>query len=172
MRSIITFALLLFFCGMPAQVIHNDVFWDSADGTPIYSQGGGVFKFTDPETGRMAYFWYGSRFHEAERYRNDPSVTLDRNTIVGVSLYKSTDLVHWKDMGLVLTDRDIKGGRPWAGWFARMGVAFIEETGQYALFSQHNNSVMVALADGSCHRRPGKGRIPCRRRAIGTMSHR
>lgn len=139
--------ILTYSLNTSAQVIHNDVFWDTADGTPIYSQGGGIFKFPDPETGKMAYFWYGSHFYEAEKYRQDPSENIDRNTIKGVSCYKSTDLVHWKDMGHVLTEEDIKGGRPWGGWFARMGVAYIEETKQYALLSQHNNSVMVALAD-------------------------
>lgn len=63
-----------------AQTIHNDVFWDTVDGTPLYSQGGGIFKFPEPETGRMAYYWYGSYFKEAEQYRQDPSVTLDRST--------------------------------------------------------------------------------------------
>lgn len=93
----------------------------------------------------MVYFWYGSHFYEAEAYRKDPSVTIDRNTIKAVSCYKSTDLIHWKDMGHVLTEDSIKAGRRWAGWFARMGVAYIEETKQYALLSQHNNSVMVSL---------------------------
>lgn len=147
MKKLLTYLLILFASKAAAQVIHNDVFWDTADGTPIYSQGGGIFKFIDPETNQMAYFWYGSHFYEAEKYRQDPSVTIDRNSIKGVSCYKSTDLIHWKNMGHVLTEADIKGGRPWGGWFARMGVAYIEETKQYALLSQHNNSVMVALAD-------------------------
>ncbi len=149
-RYITIFACtFLFALGGKAQggLIRNDVFWDTQDGTPIYSQGGGIFKFTDPETHAPAYFWYGSHFREAEQYRKDPSVTLERNSIVGVTCYKSTDFVHWKDMGHVLTVDDITGGRGRAGWFARMGVAYIEETKQYALLSQHNNSVMVALAD-------------------------
>ncbi|MBQ0020540.1 MAG: family 43 glycosylhydrolase [Bacteroidales bacterium] len=133
--------------GMQAQTIHNDVFWDTSDGTPLYSQGGGIFKFPEPETGRMAYYWYGSHFKEAEQYRQDPSVTLERNSILGVSCYKSYDFVNWQDMGHVMTLDEITGGRRWAGWFCRMGVAYIEETKQYALLSQHNNSVMVALAD-------------------------
>ena len=31
--------------------IKNDVFWNTKDGKPIYSQGGGVFRFADPTTG-------------------------------------------------------------------------------------------------------------------------
>lgn len=78
MKKLLTALFFTFsLCGAEAQVIHNDVFWDTADGTPIYSQGGGVFRFIDPETNEMAYFWYGSHFYEAEQYRKDPSVTLE-----------------------------------------------------------------------------------------------
>jgi len=28
--------------------IKNDTFWNTKDGRPIYSQGGGIFKFADP----------------------------------------------------------------------------------------------------------------------------
>lgn len=127
--------------------LRNDCFWDTADGMPIYSQGGGIFKFKDADTGQDAYFWYGCHYREAETYRQNPSVTPQGNTVVGVSCYKSTDLLHWHDMGHVLTAETISGGRGWVGWFGRLGVAYIEETGQYALLAQHNSAVMVALSD-------------------------
>ncbi|MDO4737122.1 MAG: family 43 glycosylhydrolase [Bacteroidales bacterium] len=140
-------ALLLSLCSINTTAqIKNDIFWDTEDGKPLYSQGGGIFKFPDPETGKEAYFWYGNHYKEAETYRKDPSVTLNSNTILGVSCYKSTDLQNWKDMGHVITAETIGEGRRWIGWFGRLGVAYIEETEQYALFAQHNNSVMVALA--------------------------
>jgi len=126
--------------------IKNDIFWDTADGQPLYSQGGGIFKFKDPTTGADAYYWYGNHYKEAETYRHDPSKTLNGNTIVGVSCYKSTNLLHWTDMGHVITADAISEGRRWAGWFGRLGVAYVEETQQYALLAQHNNSVMVALS--------------------------
>ncbi|MBQ4621905.1 MAG: hypothetical protein IJB28_04555, partial [Bacteroidaceae bacterium] len=31
--------------------IKNNQFWNTQDGQPIYSQGGGIFKFPDPQTG-------------------------------------------------------------------------------------------------------------------------
>lgn len=127
-------------------VVRNDCFWDTVDGTPIYSQGGGIFKFTDPETGEPAYYWYGAHYKEAELYRADPSVTHERNHIVGVSCYKSTDLTNWKDMGHIITAKDIAEGRPFVGWFGRMGVAFLEDRNEYALLAQHNNSVFIALS--------------------------
>jgi hypothetical protein len=51
--------------------IKNDVFWNTKDGRPIYSQGGGIFKFKDA-TGREKYYWYGVQYKEAAIYRNDP----------------------------------------------------------------------------------------------------
>lgn len=144
--KLITAAMLLAGTLCQAQ-IRNDVFWDTADGTPIYSQGGGIFRFTDPEAGTPAYYWYGAYYKEAETYRNDPSVTLDANNIVGITCYRSDDLLHWHDVGLVMTEEAIRGASRRAGWVGRLGVALIEETGQYALLVQHNNSVMIALAD-------------------------
>lgn len=127
--------------------VHNDVFWDTTDGTPIYSQGGGIFLFDDPQTGGQAYYWYGAHYLEADRYRQDPSVTLSGNDIQGVTCYKSTDLANWKSMGYVLSQDEIKGGKPRAGWFGRLGVAYIDEIRQYALVAQHNNSVQISLSD-------------------------
>ncbi|MFM2327272.1 MAG: hypothetical protein RIR31_1474, partial [Bacteroidota bacterium] len=31
--------------------IKNDIFWNTINGNPINSQGGGIFRFTDPITG-------------------------------------------------------------------------------------------------------------------------
>ena len=94
----------------PTNVVRNDCFWNTVDGTPIYSQGGGIFKFADPTTGEPAYYWYGAHYKEAELYRTDPSVTHDNNNLVGVTCYKSTDLTNWKDMGHVITAKDIAEG--------------------------------------------------------------
>ena len=59
--------------------IKNDVFWNTIDGQPIYSQGGGIFRFVDPLSGIKKYYWYGVHYLEAESYRNDPSVTYTKN---------------------------------------------------------------------------------------------
>src|SRR5690606_12325826 len=55
--------------------IQNDTFWNTADGEPLYSQGGGIFRCTDPKTGVEKYYWYGAQYEESELYRHDPSVT-------------------------------------------------------------------------------------------------
>ena len=83
--------------------ITNDRFWNTVDGEPIYSQGGGIFQFPDPQSGTPKYYWYGVHYQEAEIYRNDPSVTLERNHFEGVTCYTSTDLVNWTFEKHVLT---------------------------------------------------------------------
>lgn len=152
LRSIIIpFCFLMITCSAQntvlGAIIANDCFWHTTDGKPIYSQGGGIFKFTDPGTGKEAYYWYGAHYKEAELYREDPSLTHARNNLVGVSCYRSTDLVHWQDMGHIITAKEIAQDKPWVGWFGRMGVAYVEESGHYALFAQHNNSVFIAISD-------------------------
>ncbi len=125
--------------------IKNDAFWNTKDGQPIYSQGGGIFKFKD-EKGIEKYYWYGVHYKEAETYRNNPSVTLPNASFEAVTCYTSTDLVNWKFENNVFTKEDAfpDGRRTWVG---RLGVAFIKELNKYALVVQHGSQVLFALAD-------------------------
>ena len=75
--------------------ITNDVFWNTAEGMPLYSQGGGIFRYPDPDTGRLRYYWYGVRYAEAVRYREDTSVTYPACTFEAVTCYSSDDLINW-----------------------------------------------------------------------------
>ena len=142
----------VFFCELSyAQFsnIKNDAFWDTKDGKPIYSQGGGIFKFPHPKTGEVKYFWYGVHYKQAEMYRENPSITQPRNNFEGVSCYSSTDLVNWEFEANVLTPDEVfkeSGGRRW-GWLGRMGVAYVKEANQYVLIIQYNASVLFAVAD-------------------------
>lgn len=128
--------------------IKNDSFWDTKKGKPIYSQGGGIFKFPDPETGEEKYFWYGVHYKQAEIYRADPSVTQPRNNFEGVTCYSSNDLVNWEFEANVLTPGEIfkDSGRGW-GWLGRMGVAYAKDANQYVLIIQHNAQVLFANSD-------------------------
>ncbi len=126
--------------------ITNDRFWDTVDGTPIYSQGGGIFKFTDPADGNEKYYWYGVHYKEAEMYRENPAVTIDENHFEGVTCYVSTDLVNWKLENTVLSKEEVNShSRP--TWVGRMGVAYIPEAKLYAMFIQHGAQVLVATCD-------------------------
>jgi len=125
--------------------IKNDVFWNTKDGQPIYSQGGGIFRFTDPQSGVEKYYWYGVHYKEAETYRNDPSVTQGRNTFQAVTCYSSTDLVNWTFEKNVLTRAELdQHGR--TTWVGRLGVVFVKELNQYAMFVQHGSEVLIAVS--------------------------
>lgn len=130
--------------------IHNDVFWNTADGEPLYSQGGGIFRFADPQTGRERYYWYGVRYSGAIDYRNDPTVTVEHSMFDAVTCYSSDNLTDWHYEGDVLT-RDEADSHGRAGWVGRLGVAYVRERGCYALFVQHGNrdgaGVLIATSD-------------------------
>ncbi|TKC10445.1 beta-xylosidase [Pedobacter polaris] len=125
--------------------IKNDAFWQTKDGQPINSQGGGIFRFNDPKTGEKKYYWYGVHYAEADAYRNNPSITQPRATFESVTCYSSTDLVNWTFERDVLTKKETnKGGKTWVG---RLGVAYVSELKKYALFVQHGNQVLITVAD-------------------------
>src|SRR6478735_6528837 len=96
-KALFATALFLITLNLNAQKnnIKNDIFWNTKDGKPIYSQGGGIFKFPDPASGVIKYYWYGVHYKEADVYRNDPSVTPPRASFASVTCYSSTDLVNW-----------------------------------------------------------------------------
>ena len=93
------------------------------------------------------------RYEEAERYRNDPSVTQTGVTFQSVTCYSSTDLVNWRFEGDVLDRDELRenvGNR--STWVGRMGVAYLKDIGKYAMFIQHaamssESAVLIALSD-------------------------
>ena len=129
-----------------ASNIKNDVFWYTKEGLPINSQGGGIFRFADPASGELKYYWYGVHYKEADSYRNDPAVTLKNASFESVTCYSSTDLVKWTFVADVLTKEELSkhgGERKWVG---RLGVAFIKELNEYAMVVQHGSQVLFAVS--------------------------
>ncbi len=125
--------------------IKNDVFWNTKDGKPIYSQGGGIFKFKDA-AGKQKYYWYGVQYKEADIYRKDPSITLPNATFESVTCYSSTDLVNWTFEADVFTKEEAFKTVP-KTWVGRLGVAYIKELNKYSMIVQHGNQVLITLAD-------------------------
>jgi len=128
------------------QNIKNDVFWDTKEGEPVYSQGGGIFRFKDPATNQEQYYWYGVHYKEANQYRKDPSITLPNATFQSVTCYSSTDLVNWKSEGDVLSREALENVSK-VTWVGRLGVAYVKDVNKYAMFVQFGNQVLVALSD-------------------------
>ncbi|WP_235817859.1 family 43 glycosylhydrolase [Formosa haliotis] len=127
--------------------IKNDSFWSTTDGTPIYSQGGGIFKFKDPKTNTEKYYWYGAFYKEAAAYRDNPAVTQETSTFESVTCYSSTDLVNWNTESPVLHIDDINAHYSNTKWMGRLGVAYIKALKKYAMFIQHDSEVLITLAD-------------------------
>lgn len=128
----------------PDNAITNDTFYLDTDGTPIYSQGGGVFKFGDK------YYWYGVKYKEAPIYASNPqNGKIDTCTFDAFTCYSSTDLVNWKNEGELMTDAtaapDGTAGLVGAGWIGRMGVAYNQNTKKYILISQYYNETDGAV---------------------------
>jgi hypothetical protein len=129
-----------------SKIIKNDIFWNTVDGQPIYSQGGGIFRFAEPVTGTQKYYWYGVHYLGAEKYRQDPSVTQSGSGFESVTCYSSTDLVNWKFERDVLTQDEVnQGGRK--TWVGRLGVAYVKELNKYTMFVQHGSRVLITVAD-------------------------
>ena len=125
--------------------IHNDAFWNTVDGKPIYSHGGGIFRFTDPSTGKEKYYWYGVRYKGSEEYRKDPSVTITDFYFEGVTCYTSDNLVDWTYAGDVLTKDEISRHEH-ITWIGRLGVAYIPEKKEYTLIVQCGREVLFATS--------------------------
>ena len=144
--------LLLIVCSyinLSAQpaLIQNDSFWFTKDGQPIYSQGGGIFRFKDPISGIEKYYWYGVRYKEAETYRLNPAVTLPTSTFESVTCYSSTDLVNWSFENNVLTMAELEKNGGYKRWLGRLGVAWLEALKKYVMVVQHGNQVLFTVSD-------------------------
>lgn len=143
--------LIVFICSfnpVAAQKLNikNDIFWSTKDGKPIYSQGGGIFRFKDPGSGKEKYYWYGVHYQEAETYRNSPNRTLSRASFESVTCYTSDDLVNWTFEADAMTKVEALPDGKW-NWVGRLGVAYVKEINQYAMFVQHGAEVLIALSD-------------------------
>jgi len=129
----------------------NDIFWQDTEGNTIFSQGGGIFKFGD------TYYWYGVKYQEAEWYAADPSKYYNNSDpspyFMGVTCYTSKDLVNWDYKGLVVTRDDVSAREEMenkeVAWVGRLGVAYMEDSGKYALFVQHEYEDPGNVIDGS-----------------------
>ena len=117
--------------GSTGALIHNDTFWKDTSGTPIYSQGGGVFAFNG------TYYWYGVKYNGAVTYAANPTKKNSDTTFVAITCYSSTDLVTWKHENDVLTTASLGANVNSGTWIGRMGVVYNASTKKYVLISQY-----------------------------------
>ncbi len=115
------------------------------DGKSVQAHGGGFLEQkVDPETNRpdpdgvTTYFWVGE----------DKS----SNSAVGnpVHLYKSTDLTHWEDLGIILdvSSQDEGGNRPLNhNKLERPKLLYNEATGQYVLWAHYETAASYTASE-------------------------
>ncbi|HMR50167.1 MAG TPA: family 43 glycosylhydrolase [Arachnia sp.] len=131
--------------------ISNNRFWHDTDGNPIFSQGGGVFRFGD------RYYWYGVRYAGAQAYYDNPTRNYSSTGVSfeAITAYSSTDLVNWTFENNIATtgtplhipaSQDVSGTYfsqmntlADAAWIGRLGVVYNENTGKYVLLVQFEN---------------------------------
>ena len=140
--------------GPPARgaLIHNDTFWKDTSGTPIYSQGGGVFTFNG------TYYWYGVKYNGAVSYAANTKKNSD-TSFAAITCYSSTDLVTWKHENDVLTTASLGANVDSGTWIGRMGVVYNATTKKYVLISQYQ-AVRRGPASSSPPATRPRGRSP------------
>ena len=106
------------------------MFWKDTSGTPIYSQGGGVFNFNG------TYYWYGVKYNGAVSYAANTKKNSD-TSFAAITCYSSTDLVTWKHENDVLTTASLGANVDSGTWIGRMGVVYNANTKKYVLISQY-----------------------------------
>lgn len=131
LSAILCFLAINSYAELPA--IQNDIFWKDMSGTPIYSQGGGVFKFGD------TYYWYGVKYDGAVTYAKNPSKSVSSSVFNAVTCYSSKDLVNWKFENDILS-AEVGGTLDPSIWVGRLGVAYHAITKKYVLITQYKGT--------------------------------
>ncbi len=140
---LVLLSLLIFTSASAANgIITNDAFKLDTSGNPIYSQGGGIFKFGSK------WYWYGVKYAEAPVYYANPTAKVSTSTFEAFTCYSSTDLVNWT-FERVIADRNTPGFGG-TGWVGRCGVAYHAATGKYVLCSQFQGDNGSGLLFATC----------------------
>jgi hypothetical protein len=150
-RIITALSLCVGTAELPAasQIIQNDVFWKDLSGNPIYSQGGGVFKFAD------TYYWYGVKYEGAVTYCKNPAKKVANAVFSAVTCYSSKDLVNWKFENNVLS-AETGGTLDPSIWVGRLGVAYNGNTKKYVLVTQYQGTPNTTQLFATCSTPGGK----------------
>lgn len=103
--------------------------WLDTDGQPIQAHGGGMLLHEG------VYYWYGEN-KAAPNTCKDGGGHLARVEVIGISCYSSTDLMNWKNEGVVLKAVDEPGHdlEP-SGVLERPKVIFNRNTNQFVMWA-------------------------------------
>jgi hypothetical protein len=122
--------------------------WLDTDGKPIQAHGGCIL------SDEGVYYWFGEN-KDGENYLDESKGFLHRVDVVGVSCYSSTDLLNWKNEGVVLPavpDDPTSDLHP-SKVFERPKVLHNPKTGKYVLFAHADTAdyefahIGIAISD-------------------------
>lgn len=134
MRLIIVFGIFLMACQSP--VIKKDYgfvpgeIWSDVDGHAINAHGGGMLVVN------KTYYWYGEIKEGKTRLVPGQNWEDYRVDAGGISCYSSEDLVHWKNLGVVLKPdlQDSSSDLHISRVIERPKVIFNKNTGKYVMW--------------------------------------
>ena len=109
---------------------HPGEVWLDTDGKPIQAHGGGMLY----DNG--IYYWFGEN-KDGDNYLDETKGFLHRVDVIGISCYTSTDLLNWKNEGIVLAaepDDPTSDLHP-SKILERPKVLRNPKTGKYVLFT-------------------------------------
>jgi hypothetical protein len=115
---------------MKNTTFHPGEIWLDTNGKPIQAHGGGVLYVNG------VYYWFGEN-KDAPTNLDPSKGSLHRVDVIGVSCYSSTDLLNWKNEGVVLPavpDNPAHDLHP-TKVLERPKVLRNPKTGQYVLFA-------------------------------------
>lgn len=122
--------------------------WLDTDGNPIQAHGGGILY------DEGVYYWFGEN-KDGENYLDESKGFLHRVDVIGVSCYSSTDLLNWKNEGVVLPsdpanpESDLHPSKV----FERPKVLRNPKTGKYILYAHADTAdyefahIGIAISD-------------------------
>lgn len=116
--------------------MRNGELWLDVEGRPIQAHGGWVL----PHGG--SFFWYGEDKSGVTRGR--------RQDAIGIRCYRSTDLSHWRDCGLVLradASSELEVMRP-TGVMERPRVLLCPQTGRFVMWFHADDAAYRTAAAG------------------------
>ena len=116
--SLLLFAMVMTMAAQTADSIRPGELWPDTDGRHINAHGGGILQHDG------AYYWFGE--HKSER---------TSAAMVGVTCYKSVDLVHWQNRGVALSVSQEKGADLERGCIMeRPKVVYCPGTGKFVMW--------------------------------------
>lgn len=117
--SLFIFFLFSLLCGIAQNVsIRSGELWVDTNGERINAHGGGILYYNGE------YYWYGE--HKSEQ---------TSAAMVGVTCYRSKDLVHWENCGVALSVSDEVGNEIERGCIIeRPKVVYCKKTGKFVMW--------------------------------------